>query len=267
MKQVRSKPWTARRIHLWVAALLALPLTLMAVSGILISVRSISSIKVPMRWMSSETVPERLPMLAYTEGADGRRWIGNSQGLWLVQQGEARQVPAFSGESIVGLAQVGGQSSPVVATSMALWFEQDGRWQVASRGRVRQLANLADGRVVAIAGGRGEMANGRALTTEDGHSWTPYGPAMQSNKLLPALATPEVALQQFMRELHSGAYFFGKGKGEIFWGNLIGWVLGLLSLTGLWMWWKSQQRLEGRTQRGKAEVPSTSAVSPATEVL
>lgn len=262
------KPWTARRIHLWVATLFALPMTLMAVSGVLISIRTLSDIKVPMSWMSSETVPDRLPITAYAETADRRRWIGNAQGLWVVSGGQSQAVDAFSGQAIVGLAVARGQSTPIVATSMALWSGQDGPWQVHSRGRVRQIGNLADGRVFAVAGGRGEMANGRALSTEDGINWTPYGPAMQANKSLPAIAEPRVALQQWMRELHSGAYFFGKGKGEIGWGNAMAWTLALLSLTGLWIWWRSQRRTDGVAQRAPAarrRAPSTDGATAGTQ--
>jgi uncharacterized iron-regulated membrane protein len=80
------------------------------------------------------------------------------------------------------------------------------------------------------------------MVTDDGQEWLPYGRAVISNKALPALDNPSVALHQFMRELHSGAYFFGKGPGEMIWSNVLGWILVLLSLTGLWMWWKTQQQ-------------------------
>ena len=237
-----KKPWTARRIHLWVATILAVPMILMAVSGILIAMRSVSEVKVPMRWLGAEAVPDRLPVSAYLESGPGVTWIGNAQGLTRLDGGKAEAIPHFAGQEIVGLAALPGSPQPIVATRMAVWAEQEGSWQAVQRGRVRQLTTLADGRVLAIAGGRGEMAAGRPMATRDGVTWEVYGPAMRANKQMPALENPSVALHQWMRELHSGAFFFGKGPGEMAWSNFFGWVLVLLALTGLWMWLKTEQR-------------------------
>jgi uncharacterized iron-regulated membrane protein len=35
---------------------------------------------------------------------------------------------------------------------------------------------------------------------------------------------------------------FGKGPGEMAWSNVMGWVLILLCLTGLWMWFKREKQ-------------------------
>jgi uncharacterized membrane protein YciS (DUF1049 family) len=45
-----------------------------------------------------------------------------------------------------------------------------------------------------------------------------------------------------LREIHSGAYWFGKGIGEMIWSNILGLVLASLSLTGLWMWLKVERQ-------------------------
>ncbi|HRK40143.1 MAG TPA: PepSY domain-containing protein [Burkholderiaceae bacterium] len=250
MSQPR-KPWTARRIHLWVAIILAIPMTLMAVSGILIAMRSVTHIQVPMSWMGAEKAPERLPITAFTQTADGTTWIGNAQGLNAIQGDKVQVLEHFSGQEIVGAAALGSTATPIVATRMAIWAQVDGEWKAVRRGRVRQLVSLADGGVLAISGGRGEMADSKPFFTKDGENWQPYGPAMKANKLLPKLEDPKVALHQFMRELHSGAFFFGKGPGEMAWSNVMGWVLVLLSLTGLWMWVKRE------LERRRAAMPST----------
>jgi uncharacterized iron-regulated membrane protein len=252
-----KKPWTARRLHLWAAIILALPFMVMAISGILIAMRSVGHVQVPMSWMSAETVPERLPFMAYLEAADGSVWIGNAAGLTQVRPGQTEIIEAFSGQEVVGLAQLGDQPWPIVGTRMAVWVRQaDGQWTAVKRGRVRQLLRLSDGRVLAIAGGRGEMADGKPWVTADGVNWSIHRTAMIANRQLPPLDNPQVALHQLMREVHSGAYLMGKGPGEIAWSNLMGWILIGLCLTGLWMWIKRETHRseERRRQRDSGGV-------------
>jgi len=248
----KTKPWSARRIHLWIAVILALPMLLIAVSGILIAMRSVSDVKVPMPWLGAESVPERLPLNAFAD-IRGSQWLGNLQGLHRVQNGVVESVQHFVGQEVTGLAVLGSGNAPLVATKMAIWHERQGKWVPAQRGRVRQLSSLPDGRVLAIVGGRGEIADGRPLVTADGLVWESYLPALEANHALPPIDDPKVALHQWMRELHSGAYFFGKGPGEMIWSNLLGWVLVALTLTGLWIWWKTERaKLRSKIRRGEA---------------
>lgn len=249
-EKVKHKPWTARRIHLWIAVILALPMLLVAASGVLIAMRSVSDIKIPMAWLGAESLPDRLPANAFLEH-QGISWIGNMQGLFRLQNGVAEAVAHFSGQEVTGLAALGERSTPLVASRMAIWREHQGKWIPAQRGRVRQLSSLPDGRVLAIIGGRGEMADGRPWVTSDGVEWESYLPAVEANRALPVLENPEVALHQWMRELHSGAFFFGKGPGEMVWSNILGWVLVVLTLTGLWIWWKTERaKLRAKIRRG-----------------
>lgn len=238
-----KKPWTLRRIHFWVGTILALPFLLMALSGVFISMRSVTNIKVPLSWSGAEKVPEHLPVMAYLETTKNTVWIGNAQGLHKVSDGVAEEIAHFSGQEIMFLAALPNKPLPLVATRMAVWSPTpNGDWKPLIRGRVRQLSSLPDGRVLAIAGGRGEMADGKPMATSDGLRWEPYIPVMKANRALPELENPKIALHQWMRELHSGAYFWGKGVGEMIWSNILGWVLAILVLTGLWMWIKTLKR-------------------------
>ena len=172
-KAKTAKPWTARRIHLWIGVILAIPMTLMAVSGILIAMRSVTHVQIPMRWLGAETIPERLPINAFTQGPDGAAWIGNAQGLFRIADDRAQPVAHFDGQEGVGLAVPAGAASPIVATRMAVWAESGGQWTPTKRGRVRQLSALPDGRVLTVAGGRGEMADGKPIGHAHGRDGTP----------------------------------------------------------------------------------------------
>ncbi|MBW7900695.1 MAG: hypothetical protein H3C26_04415 [Rhodocyclaceae bacterium] len=84
-------------------------------------------------------------------------------------------------------------------------------------------------------------------------------PAQQANKALPALESPSVPLHRLMRELHSGAYFLGKGP-EILWSNVTGWVLVALSLTGLWLWRVTERAKAASRARRKLDQDHASTV-------
>ena len=238
----KKKSWNARRIHLWIGISLALPMALMAITGMLISMRSLGNIDVPMRWMSAEAIPEHLPVSAYAETSDGAVWIGNAQGLNRIKDQQVEVIEAFAGQEIVGMAVLASTPTPIIATKMAVWSKDVDGWKSQLKGRVRQVSTLGNGNVLAIAGGRGDMADGKPMLTADGVHWQLYQPVVQANSALPILENPRVALHHFMRELHSGAYWFGKGLGEMIWSNILGWVLTGLSLTGLWMWWKVERQ-------------------------
>lgn len=148
-------------------------------------------------------------------------------------------MPHFAGQEIVGLAAFSVSHAPVVATKMAIRVESgtilEGRYL---RGRVRQR------RAGWPRYWRLRVAVARWPQADHGHAelaWTGtvYGRAMQANKSLPALEHP-VALHQFMRELHSGAYFIWQRPG-----NGLERSLGVVDCAcpdGLWMWWKIQQQ-------------------------
>lgn len=230
------KQLTSRRLHLWLALLILVPLLVMSVSGIVIALRgAMPPISVPLSWMGAEKLPSSLPMTAFVETTDGKVWIGTAQGVSSVADGKVLSLDAFKGQEIVALAQLNNHPSPIVATKMAVWVLQDGAWVAMQRGRVRMLSRLTNGSVLAIVGGRGEFADGKPLITDDGVHWKPYQTAIQANSQMPPLTDPSVALHMFMRELHSGAYFFGKGLGEWLYSGAIGILLMVLLITGMMM--------------------------------
>jgi hypothetical protein len=136
----------------------------------------------------------------------------------------------------VALAQFTQSAMPIVATKMAIWVYEGDAWKSPLKGRVRMLSKQQNGNILAIVGGRGEFADGKAMLTQDGIHWAPYQTAITANELLPALSDPQVALHMFMRELHSGSFFFGKGMGEWVYNSTIGAILLMLLITGMIIW-------------------------------
>lgn len=252
----QRKSWTVRRVHLWIGISLAIPMALMAITGILISMRGITAIDVPMSWSSSEAMPKHLPVSAYVETSDGTMWLGNAQGLNSITAAQVQVIKQFAGQEIVALAALPNHQFPIVATKMAVWSENNGNWQAVMKGRVRQLSTFANGQVFAIAGGRGELADGKPMITADGQQWQPYQAPIAANNQLPDLENPRIPLHQLMREIHSGAFWFGKGIGEMMWSNVLGWILVGLSLTGLWVWLKVERQKAAKRIKFKTNIHS-----------
>jgi hypothetical protein len=236
----QHKLWNLRKIHLWIGIIVAIPLILIAITGFLISARSVMNISIPMSWTGKEAI-ERLPLTAFTQTKDGTAWIGNSQGLYSIQNDNVIKIPDFEGQEIVALVSLYEFLEPIVATKMAIWHYQNNKWTAVKRGRVRELLILSDGSVLGISGGIGELADSKPFITKDGVTWQPYILAMKANEQLPKIDNPKIPLHQFMREIHSGVYFFGKGSGEIIWNGFFGFIILVVSFSGLLIWYKRKR--------------------------
>lgn len=240
-----------RRIHFWLSVAVAIPLLIVAISGIFIGLRgAMPTITVPLSWMGNKDIPETLPMTTFLQDSHQTIWIGNAQGLSKIQQDQVTSLPVFQGQEIVSVAQFSDNSTPIVATKMAVWVNTEGKWSPPLKGRVRMLSRLPNGNVLAIVGGRGEFANGQPMITEDGVNWHTYQIAVSSNQLMPPLTDGKIPLHMFMRELHSGAYFVGKGLGEWIYNSFMGVMLIILIITGFVMWLKATLRKRHQTHRG-----------------
>jgi hypothetical protein len=243
MAQTMGKPWTARRIHLWLAVILALPLLLTAVTGVVLAFRGpeVMTLGIPAKWLPGGVASQAQQISAYLPAKDGGQWVGTMTGLWQIKDGQAVAVQPFAGMEIVALAPVASGDAPVVGVKMAVWAMQDGKWQPSRRGRVRNLMGLPDGSVFAIVGGRGDAAESKPFVSADGVHWQPAAQANQAVAQLPAQTDARVPLVQLVRDLHSGVFIVGQA-GSRWWNMLLGVVLSTLGLTGLLMWLRTERR-------------------------
>ncbi len=223
--------------HRRLALLLALPLMLVVISGLLIASRHLGDLQVPMSWMFRKP-PQRLPMSVYLPLPDGSAWIGTPQGLKHLGTDRLQNESAFDGLEITALASLPDHPYPVVATRTALWSRTtEGPWEMRLRGRVRQLSLNGQGELLVIIGGEGPISESHALHSADGHSWFADPAAQRAARSLPALNDPTVRLSQFATELHSGTFLLGRGTGELIWTLTLGGALLLLTLSGFWIAW------------------------------
>ena len=244
MQPTAKKPWTARRIHLWLAVILAMPLLLTAVTGVILGFRGPPAMGagIPAKWIPGKELDVPPQVTAYLVARDGSQWVGTMTGLWHIKDNQPQAVPQFAGSEVVALAPIAASEAPVVGLKMAVWAMQDGKWQAAQqRGRVRSLVGLPDGTAFAIVGGKGDTAESKPFTSTDGVTWQPAHPVNQAVAQLPLQADYNVPLVQLARELHTGAIFVGR-EGEKWWNTVLGVVLSILGLSGLLMWLRTERR-------------------------
>jgi hypothetical protein len=227
---LRFLHWLHRRLVL----LLALPLLLLTLSGLLIESRHFAEVQVPMSWMFRQS-PDLLPVTHFLPLPDGSTWIGTPRGLLHVDPVKPNQIhseSAFAGLEITALARLRDQPFPIVATQTALWSRSaEGPWEMRLRGRVHQLSLQDNGELLLILGGTQDLSETRAMRSCDGISWLPHPAAQQAARSMPALQQPTVGLHQFATELHNGSFLFGHGTSGRIWTLLLG--SGLLLLLGI----------------------------------
>lgn len=234
--------FTARKIHTWIGIGLAIPMTLIAVTGIILGYRGpdIMRLTVPARYVPGYASAAERRVTAFVEDREGRAWIGTEDGLWTREKGELREVEHFHGQRVQAIATAP-TATPVIGTVNGVWSFVDGEWRAGVRGRLHTLTTRHDGAVIAISGGRTELAMTRPMISTDGVTWEPLKAAMMAGRQLPPSTDPRVSVTAIARDLHTGFTFFGRA-GEVWWDTLLGGILAAIGLTGLWIWLKNERR-------------------------
>ena len=233
---------TARKVHTWIGIALAIPMTIIAVTGILLGFRGpdIMRLTVPARYVPGYANAAERRVTAYVDDRGGTAWIGTEDGLWTRKGKDLREVEHFHGQRVVAIA-TGPAETPIIGTVNGVWSFANGEWQAGVRGRLHTLTTRHDGAVIAISGGRTELAMTRPMISTDGVTWEPLRPAMMAGRQLPPSNDPRVSLTAIARDLHTGSTFFGR-SGELWWDGILGGVLAAIGLTGLWIWLKNERR-------------------------
>ncbi|PKM24849.1 MAG: hypothetical protein CVV09_12095 [Gammaproteobacteria bacterium HGW-Gammaproteobacteria-13] len=221
---------SSRQIHLWSGVLLALPMFIVGVTAIFLAHEKSLGIKdMPISWLSMPMEKE-LELRSVTQTTDGRLWLGSQQGLF-VQQADA----APQRQADVEVRQLMSEGDNLwVASKLGLYQLQGDDLTLRLEGDVHGITRLADGQLMASVRDIG------ALQSRDGLSWN----AWAGNDALLA-AQGEVAkpytIGKLVMDMHTGKAFFGK-SGEWVWIDVLGFILALLGLTGVWVWWQSRRR-------------------------
>lgn len=233
---------SARKVHTWIGIALAVPMTLIAVTGMMLGYRGpdIMQMTLPAKWVPGYAAAGQRQVSSFYRDANSTFWIGTDDGLWTMSNKVLTPVQQFAGQRVIAIAG-GPAGTPIVGTVNGVWSLVNGKWQVGVRGKLHTLATQADGSIVAVSGGRTELAATRPMISRDGVTWEPLRPAMMASKMLPPIDNPRVSLTALARDLHTGGTFFGR-SGELWWDNILGGVLAAIGLTGIWIWLKNERR-------------------------
>lgn len=229
----------ARTWHTWTGILLAMPLLIVGSTAVFMShnrVLGTENIKVAARWLpgyraAAAQAPQAYAILTSRAGAT---LIGTQAGLYRLEGDKLVAVQEFTDTPVRGLAETA--FGRIAATGNGIWLEQNGHWQRTLEGVAWSAGQGTDGRVVVAMKGKG------LLFSSDGRTWQP-DPLLTAS--LAATATEAAArpltLRQLVIDLHSGHAFFG-AEGQWFWIDVLGVAVGLMAMTGIYMWWRDEKR-------------------------
>jgi hypothetical protein len=231
----------SRKWHIWVSIALSIPILIVSVTAVFIAHEhelGLKDIPVEVGWLPgyrSEGVKEKYiePRAALVSSA-GDQYIGTNGGLYRVDDGRPVPVGELAGLQVRAIAE--SSWGVAVATKGGLWLQRDGRWQRVVDGDAWTVTSRTDGSMIAAFKDKGLIAS------SDGALWQRDAASMAAvEQMAEHVAVEQVTLGKLVMDLHTGKAFFGKAW-EWFWIDLVGLAMTLLTLTGVFMWWRGERR-------------------------
>lgn len=230
----------SRKWHIWVSIVLSIPILIVSVTAIFIAHDkdlALKDIPVSVSWLPGyrgEAARENyLQPRASLRSADGTELVATNGGLYEVRGDALIAVPEFAGVPVRALTET--SWGLVAAARNGIWVARDGIWQRTHKGDAWN-ATARDGGVLVA------MRDEGLLTSIDGQTWSPERSVMRAVVAAQANAPVEtITAGKLVMDLHTGKAFFGK-EWEWIWIDLVGLAMTLLSLTGVYMWWRGERR-------------------------
>lgn len=232
----------SRKWHIWVSLVLALPILIVSVTAIFIAHNQslgLRDVTVAANWLpgyrterAAMTAVEPRAVLRTTAGTD---YAGANGGLYRIVEGRLIMERVLAGVPVRALAEA--PWGVVVAARNGIWVEQGGNWRRVLKGDGWNAALRADGAVAVV------LKDDGIMVSADGQRWVADMPVMAAvaAAAMDAGAVEAITLNKLVMDLHTGKAFFGKAW-EWIWIDLVGLAMTLLSLTGVYMWWRGERR-------------------------
>jgi hypothetical protein len=234
--------FNARNWHNWISVILVLPILIVAITAIFIAHHKslkLESIDVTsaVSWLPGYQINSKKPMALEIRTSmidkQGREWIGAQNGLFQLSENVLQPVKELAGIQIRDLVET--PWGLVAATKMGVWLNNSDGWKLTYQGDTWS-ANLQGAELAVSVKDKG------LIKSIDGLHWQEHKNLKVAMQSMPKQTMQErVSLEKLNMDLHTGKALFGK-SGEWIWIDVIGFVLTFLSATGIYLWWRGEQR-------------------------
>lgn len=222
-----NAPFSSRVLHNWVSVALVLPLFIVGMSTFFMShEKSLGSFVI-----AYTDAPLELKDLLYTP--DGRQLLATKNGVFQLFDDRVEPVDALQNHEIRNLELLG-DGRVLAAGKHGLWLGgAEGRWEKLHKADIHGIHVQSESWYLIT------KEQGVLISKDQGLSWENESSIAQS---LTTMADKRpLQLGKFMHDLHTGKALMGAHY-EWIWADLLALVLVMLSLTGIYMWWKTQKR-------------------------
>lgn len=219
--------FSSRVLHNWLGVALVLPLFIVGMSTFFMShEKSLGSIVV-----AYTDTPLELKDLLYTP--DGRQLLATKNGVFERIDQKMKALEGLQNNEIRTLDLLS-DGSVLAAGKLGLWKEEtNGNWTKLYDADIHGIQIHSQNWYLVT------KEQGVLSSKDQGLSWESESNIMQS--LTTISEKRPLQLGKLMHDLHTGKFFMGKHY-EWIWADSLALVLVILSLTGIYRWWKSQKR-------------------------
>ncbi|MDQ6958300.1 MAG: hypothetical protein Q9M24_04230 [Mariprofundaceae bacterium] len=226
-----------RRWHMWLGVFLLIPIIIVSITAILLAHEGslgLGQIKFYPQWLPGFThrKPHPTEVKAIRIMPDGRMYIGNRSGLYMMSQGKLKIVQALKGKNIREIV-LHGQTLYVV-TRKGVWIMDGSSWRRIYHGDAHGVSIDTKGTIYIAAHKNGLMAS-----TDNGQHWTEVKEVRTTLALLPH-PTHRRSLEGFIRDMHKGKAIVGRTWAWV-WIDLLSILISSLAFFGTIMWWQRRR--------------------------
>jgi hypothetical protein len=233
--------------HMWAGIIFAIPVVLVSLTAIFIAHEKglgTKKILVNAGWLpgyqtSEEDLAHYLDDVKAFAQADGKQYYGTKVGVLEQSPAGLRVLPGTEGKEVRDLEISG--FSIFVASKYGVYQVMEGATDELIKGDFHGI-QIEDGQLIASQGKYGVMTS-----TDGGKNWDQQGKLSQilpptalasiSSQLELSGQMEAVAMEKLILDIHTGKAFFGENAMWV-WIDLIGLSLLLMTVTGIWMWYK-----------------------------
>jgi len=227
-----------RRWHMWLGVFLLIPILIVSITAILLAhegALGLGQIRFYPQWLPGFTqIKPRTPEVkAVRTMPDGRMYIGNRSGLYMMSQGKLQTINALKGKSIRAIELYG--RTLYVTTRKGVWMMDGSSWRHIYRGDAHGVS-VDDRGTIYIAAHK----NGLMASTDNGQHWTEVKEVRAALASLPQRAHRR-SLEGFIRDMHKGKAILGSAWAWV-WIDLLSVMISGLAFFGIIMWWQRRRR-------------------------